>query len=232
MKYLFTLIIFAFTLEGHAQMTIQYGGSVGFDMNYRALKNHDDPWLVNDAIIDSRNDVEAFCARPAIGFDTKFNFTEKIGLKTGILYDVKGYMLKGDFTIGAGTSFETVKIVSRGYDHFVCIPAYFTYTLPIANAGLEFNAGLLSSFYIQTNNIGKTTYGNGDVSESKSSHSDYSRFMEQGVFGCNYLFNPGKIQYSLGLDFKYAFTSIAGATNIREYYYSIGLNFGLLFGGN
>ena len=205
-----------------SQMTIQYGGSFGLHMQYRALTNHTDPWMVNDGIISGRNDYEKIDLRPSLGADFKFNFNEKMGLRTGVAYDVKGYRWKLNVDFGGGV---TGVAKAKEFNHNITIPIYFSYLL----GSIELFGGAANNFYLKTNGRTVIKYNDGSSSISKSDHSNYSRYLGQAVLGANYFITS---QIYTGLDFKFGFNSLTGSTNIREYPWSVGLNAGILFGGS
>jgi Outer membrane protein beta-barrel domain len=232
-KSLFILFLLLSAVSS-AQSFIQYGATVKLGVSYRLLTNSDDQFAVNNSIIDSRNDLENPALRSAIGFNFKYNFNERIGLKSGILYAIQGYNWKGDFTLfNTSGILETVLIRQKEFHHYASIPVLFAYSIVIANAVIELNSGVNLGFYVQSNYRTKYSYSNGNTDKSKSSQSNYSRFQGQATLGANYIIsrkNEASPALRIGPYVNYSFTPIL-STPIKEYPFSIGINVGLLFGG-
>jgi hypothetical protein len=218
-----------------AQMKIQYGISTGCSLQYRALsfdKNNDELGI-NQLIVDSRERLEKVDFRPRIGFDFKLNFNNKIGLKSGVSYDLKGYKTKGDFySLTSGGAVLLFSFVANEFSHCIGVPTLFSMKIPFTKNTMEINFGATHNFYIGSSTFSKQIFPTETVKDVTSGSYGNGRYIGQGAIELNFLFVPfaNNNQLYIGSDFKFGYNSISGQTPIKEYIFSTGINMGFTFG--
>lgn len=232
MKPLFFILLISINGSVCAQKKIHYGAQLSIDFSYRYLKNDVDNFGVNESIINSRNNTEKLSPRFTSGFVFAFNLTQKISLNSSLLYSMKGYNQKGEFTmIRSNGVFEVAEFNMAFLEHLAEIPTLFAYQLGNTKKGLAIYGGAYHAFYFQTSYFSKWKFADGETGKSSSKFSNLDLYRIQAALGVNYIFSPFNNESAfctIGPELKYTLNSIIQSP-IKEYPYQIGLRFTALF---
>ena len=201
------------------------------DYNYRTLKNNDGS-SSSDIVIKSRNDIEI----PKFGFTTGLhvwiNFTNIIGLETGIQFSNKGYKTKNQDLIyfppnpGLPTKAKTVYTYQ-----YIGIPLKAKFTVGKSKTRFLSSIGIMTNFLLHVKQTTTFEYADGKTEEKKQSATsgfkkvDLSPMISVGI---DYKLTD-KIHLIAEPVFKYGVIKTKDAP-VKEYLWNAGLNMAFYYG--
>jgi len=160
------------------------------DYNFRTLKNNDGS-SSSDLVIKSRNDIEIAKFGYTAGLNVCINFSQLVGLETGIQYSNKGYKTKDQDLIFAqpNPSLPTKSKFIYTYQ-YIGIPLKAKFTVGKSKVRFLSSVGFMTNFLLQVKQTNILEYSDGKTDEKTQSIT--SNFKKVDI-------SP---MISLGIDYK------------------------------
>ncbi len=236
MKQLLLLIAAIIPLAAAAQSTrskkkISIGFTVSPSYGFRTLKNNDGS-SSSDIVINSRNDAEQGRFTYNAGANVLFNFSDRMGIETGILYSNRGYKTKNlDLTYTMpDPSLPTKARFVYSYKYFG-IPLKARFTAGKNKLRFLGSFGLVTNFLLTVKQTSKYEYTGGRTDEHKQATSsgfkkiDISPTLSAGI---DYKLN-NKVHLIVAPTFEYGLLKIRDAP-VVEHLWNAGMALGFYYG--
>jgi hypothetical protein len=201
------------------------------DYCYRALKNNDGS-SSGDAVITMRNDKEVAKFGFTAGINVCYNFSEFLGLETGIQYSDKGYQTKMYELVPLQPDPSLPVQLKIVYDYYhIDIPLKINFTLGKKRLRFCTGTGITTNIFLDEKVTSVQDFSNGDRKEEPlNSDFDYNAVKLSLVVsaGVDYKIND-RMKIKLEPTFRYGLLPIIDAP-VTGYLWSAGANVSYWFG--
>ena len=242
MKRLTLLLLTIFSLTAYGQDTLKskptrdfkrilIGVNFSPDYCFRTLKNNDGS-SSSTFVMNSRNDREIAKFGYTASLNLCFNFTEHIGLETGIQYSNKGYQTKmQDLFWGQPDPSLPTKAKFVYSDLYIDIPLKANFTFGKRKFKFCSSAGLTTNIFIKETSTSIQEFSNGDTKKQTSKTIfSYKRvdLSPRVSIGLDYKIN-NRMNLKVEPTFRYGVLKIID-TPVTGYLWNAGLNISYYFG--
>jgi len=242
MKRLTFLIATIFSLSVYGQDTLKSKPTKDFkrvligvnfspDYCYRTLKNNDGS-SSSTFVLESRNDREIAKFGYTAGLNVCYNFTNLIGIETGVQYSNKGYQTKmQDLIWGQPDPSLPTKAKFIYNDNYIDIPLKVNFTFGKKKFRFCASAGLTTNIFINETSTSVQEFSDGDQKKQTSKTSfSYKRIdLSPTVsIGVDYKIN-NKMNLKVEPTFRYGVLKIIDSP-VTGYLWNAGLNISYYFG--
>lgn len=235
MKQLLVLIstLVSLTVQGQSTKPLQkifIGFNFSPDYGFRALKNNDgNP--STDIVINSRNDIEVAKLGYTAGLNACFNFSQLVGLETGIQFSNKGYKTKSQNLVyfPPNASLPTKSKTNYSYQ-YIGIPLKAKFSFGKNKVRFISSIGFMTNFLLNIKQTSNYEYSNGTTEKkSQSSKSGFKKVDISPILsvGVDYKLN-NKIHLFVEPTFRYGVVKTKDAP-VTENLWSAGLNVGFYY---
>jgi hypothetical protein len=233
-RVLFLIIILAsITVQGqdtNPTQKILIGFSFSPDYSSRTLKNNDGS-PSSDLVIKSRNDNEVAKFGFTTGLNVCFNFSQLVGLETGIQFSNKGYKTKSqDLTYFPPNPSLPTKAKTNYAYQYIGIPLKAKFCFGKSKVRFVSSIGFMTNFLLNVKQTTNYEYSNGKTEKkSQSSKSGFNKvdFSPMVSVGVDYKLT-NKIHLLAEPTFRYGAVKTKDAP-VTENLWSAGLNIGFYY---
>ncbi len=232
-RLLFFITIFiALTAQGQnekaSQKKIQIGVNFSPDYSFRTLKNNDGS-PSSDFVIKSRNDIEIAKIGYTTGLNVCFNFSQLVGLETGIQFSNKGYKTNNRDLVYFPPNPNLPSKAKTNYTYqYIGIPLKAKFSFGEERIRFLTSIGFMTNFLLNVKQTNNYEYSDGKTEKKTlSSKSDYKNIDISPMIsaGIDYKLNS-KIHLLVEPTFRYGLLNTREAP-VTENLWSAGLNFGI-----
>lgn len=201
------------------------------DYSFRTLKNNDGS-SSSDLVITNRNDIELAKLGYTTGLNVIFDFSQKIGLETGIQYSNKGYKTKNQdlFYFPPNPGLPTRVKINYSYN-YIGIPLKAKIMFGKSKLHFITSVGFMTNFLLNVLQINNFEYADGKTEKKKQSTTsgfnkvDISPMVSIGI---DYKVND-KIHLIAEPTFRFGLLKIKDAP-VTEKLWNSGINIGFYYG--
>ena len=235
MKQLLILITTLATLTVKGQdknppQKILIGFNFSPDYSSRTLKNNDGS-PSSDLVIQSRNDNEVAKFGFTTGLNVCFNFSQLVGLETGIQFSNKGYKTKNqDLTYFPPNPSLPTKAKTNYAYQYIGIPLKARFSFGKSKVRFVSSIGLMTNILLNVKQTANYEYSNGKTEKkSQSSKSGFNKVDISPMLsvGVDYKLN-NKIHLFAEPTFRYGVIKTKD-TPVTEHLWNVGLNVGFYY---
>lgn len=205
--------------------------SINYSPDYcsRLLKNSDGS-LFTDVIIDGRNNSETAKLGYTTGLNGCINFSQNIGLETGIQYSNKGYQnLMQDLSPFYIDSTSSVKGKSVSSFHYLDMPLKVNFIFGKRKLQFCGSVGIAANILLKQTVLATLEFEDGSTQQQKLTSTQYNKFNLSPLIsaGVNYQIS-NSMNFKIEPTFRYGILKVANS-EIGTYLWNIGLNMGCYY---
>jgi hypothetical protein len=235
MKQLLILITTLATLTVKGQdknppQKILIGFNFSPDYSSRTLKNNDGS-PSSDLVINSRNDNEVAKFGFTTGLNVCFNFSQLVGLETGIQFSNKGYKTKNqDLTYFPPNPSLPTKAKTNYAYQYIGIPLKAKFSFGKSKVRFVSSIGFMTNILLNVKQTSNYEYSDGKTEKkSQSSKSGFNKVDISPMLsvGVDYKLN-NKIHLFAEPTFRYGVVKTKDAP-VTEHLWNAGLNMGFYY---